>query len=119
MSEKTPAGLDVIWVPHSTSKHEEESRRREQAWIDSFAVPTCRARIVPNTSLGDPTVRTWRCSAPGCGDKIKEMTAVEVQHPDGVEYLHQGCEMYYERGSDMYIEPRGKLLFDPPGDPCG
>jgi len=75
-------------------------------------LPTYAARVVLNTSLGNPMVPTWRCSAPGCGDKIKDARAIEVTTKDGIEHLHEGCDYEYEHGFDDRIPARGRLLFE-------
>jgi hypothetical protein len=45
------------------------------------------------------TGQTPRCSAPGCGDKIKEHECIELLFADGaVQYLEQDCLGWYVNG---------------------
>lgn len=92
------------------------SSKREQASLcdpmnqfenNTPGLQTYPAWVVPN---GMPP--TQRCSAPGCGAKIKDKTMIAIRHTDGVEYIHEMCVYEYERGFDDRIPARGLLLFE-------
>jgi hypothetical protein len=50
-----------------------------------------------------------RCSAPGCGDKIKEGPLYEVRRGNLVEYVEEGCVDAYVYGHPDYGHPRGHV----------
>jgi hypothetical protein len=56
----------------------------------------------PAAAIGFP-----RCSAPGCGDKIKDGPLYEVRRGDLLEYVEEGCVDAYVHGHPDYGHPRG------------